>query len=435
MPTFTVDFIEFKRLLVLRFSGLISIILLLGVLLGVLSCTKKSANTVLSFNTLAAGGIGLGSATAVNVPSNATIIATMTADVNVASANNTNILLFRTFDSLYMDLTITVSGSTITMVPKTDLGNGINYTMTFTNILGTDGSVMSYLWRSFTTIGTFGPPGLVAYWNFEGNTNDQQNNYNVTSVIDLNYAKSMKNSLGQCAAFNGTSTIIQVSNGDQLMNSTDFSLSFWAKANSQYQVDSLGNPKRQLVIGVGDYKGFEFEIASDYSSCKLVASYALPDGTTVSEDLSFAGDGKTQSNGGLPGWIYCADLTTTGGVANLLKDKWAMVSCTYKSSTKTGTLYIDGVMMKQQDFNQWPAGDPARTITGLKYGGSAPLQENVFAMGFFHSAGSGAYSNTSWGNYYSVYADHFRGWLDELRIFHSALSSDEVEEMYLLTRP
>ena len=91
--------------------------------------------------------------------------------------------------------------------------------------------------------------------------------------------------------------------------------------------------------------------------------------------------------------------------------------------------------MKQQDFNQWPAGDPARTITGMKYGGSAPQQENILAMGFFHSAGSEAYSGTSWGNYYSPYADHFRGCLDELRIFHSALTSDEVWQMFLISKP
>ena len=417
--------------IVLRFFSFISFILLLGAL----SCTKKSDTSVLSFNSLIAGGVGLSTVSPINVPTNATIVATLTSAVNPSSANSTNILLMRSFDSTYVDLNITVSGSAITIVPKLALGNGTYYILTFTNILGTDGSIMTYLWRAFTTIGNFGPPGLVAYWNFEGNTYDQQGNYTVNAVTDLNYAKSFNNSLGQCAAFNGTSTIIQVSNGDQLVNTNDFSLTFWAKANSQYQIDSLGNPKGQLVIGAGDYKGFEFEIASDYSSCKLVASYALTDGTTVSEDLSFAGDGKTQTNGGLPGWTYCANLTATGGVVGLLKDKWAFVSCTYNSSTKVSTLYINGVLMKQQDFNQWPAGDPARSITGLKYGGSTPQQENIFAMGFFHSAGSTAYSGTSWGNYYSLYANHFRGWLDEVRIFHSTVTSVEVEQMYILTKP
>ncbi|MEI6889564.1 MAG: LamG-like jellyroll fold domain-containing protein [Bacteroidales bacterium] len=414
-----------------RFFSFISILLLLLTL----SCSKQSDPVTLDFNSLVAGGVGLGFVSPSTVPPTATIVATMSSAVNPASATTNNIKLLRSYDTTYVDLAITVSGSTITIVPKTDLGNGIYYELTFTLLLGTDGTSMTYLWRSFTTIGSFGPPGLIAYWNFNGNTYDMQGHYTVSSVTDLNYAISFRKSLGQCAAFNGTSTMVQVSNGDQLVNTKDFSVSFWVRANSLYQIDSTGKPKAQLVLGVGDYKGFEFEIASDYSSCKLVASYALPDGSTISEDLSFGGDGKTGTNGGFPGWTYCADLRATGGVLALLKDSWAFISCTYNSNTRIGTLYIDGVMMKQQDFNKWPAGDPATTITGLKYGGSAPLQENLFAMGFFHSALSTAYSNTSWGNYFSPYSNHFRGWLDEVRIFNSAIKSSDVLEMYILTMP
>ncbi|MCX6284937.1 MAG: Ig-like domain-containing protein [Bacteroidetes bacterium] len=415
----------------LRFSSLISLILLLGVL----GCSKSTDTPTLYFNSLTAGGIGLGIVSPTTVPSNATIIGVLSSNIDPASATTSSVQLLRLYDSTYVDGTVRVSGDTITFVPKNDLGSGISYAVTFTGIRSTDGLQLTYLWRGFKTIGSFGPPGLVAYWNFENNTYDLQGNYTVSSVNDLNYLISLRKTLGQCAVFNGTSTVIQVPNGDNLVNTNDFSLSFWVKANSQYQIDSSGNAKGQFVLGVGDYKGFEFEIAADYSSCQLVSSYALPDGTTVSQELSFAGDGKTGANGGLPGWTYCANLTTTGGVAGLLKDRWVFVTCTYNSATRIGSLYLDGVLMKQQDFNKWPAGDPATTITGMKYGGSAPLQENVLAMGFFHSAGSAAFSGTTWGNYYSPYANHFRGCLDEVRIFHSSLTSLEVEQMYTLTKP
>jgi len=416
---------------VLRISSLISFI----VLLGVLGCSKSGDTPTLYFNSLTAGGVGLGIVSPTTVPPKATIIGVLSSNIDPASATTSSILLLRLFDSTYIDLSVTVSGNTITMVPKNDLGSGIYYSLTFTGLRSTDGLQLTYLWRAFTTTGTFGPPGVVSYWNFENNTYDLQGNYTVSSVNDLNYQISSRKTLGQCAVFNGTSTVIQVPNGDNLVNTNDFSLSFWVKANSQYQIDSSGDAKGQFVLGVGDYKGFEFEIAPDYSSCKLVGSYALPDGTTVSQELSFAGDGKTGANGGLPGWTYCANLTTTGGVAGLLKDKWAFITCTYNSTYKTGTLYLNGVLMKQQDFNKWPAGDPARTITGMKYGGSAPLQENVLAIGFFHSAGSTAYSGTSWGKFYSPFANHFRGCLDEIKIFNSSLTSVEVEQMYTLTKP
>jgi hypothetical protein len=341
----------------------------------------------------------------------------------------------REFDSLYVNLTITVSGNVITIVPSTDLGNGIYYALTFMNIRATDGTGITYLWRAFTTNGSFGPAGQVAYWNFEGNTFDQAGNYGSGYTTDLNYGTSLRRSLGQCALFNGTSAIIQVPDADKLLDTKDFSLTFWVKANSLYQIDSLGNPKGQFVMGLGDYKGFEFEISSDYASCKLVASYSLPDGNTLSEELSFAGDGKTNANGGEPGWIYCVDLAPYGGLANFIKDRWAFFSFTYESATKLGTLYINGAKMKQQDFNLWPSGDPARNITGMKYGGVYPQQENILAMGFFHSAGSSAYQGMSWGNYYSPFANHFRGSLDEVKVFHSAVTASEIGQMYTLTKP
>lgn len=399
------------------------------------SCTKDSETPTLTFNSLTAGGIELALVSPTNVPSNATIVANMSADIIASSATPSTILLMRMFDSTYVDITVSVSGNIINIVPKTDLGSGIYYALSFTGIRATDGTSLIYYWRAFTTKGSFGPPGLVAYWNFEGNTYDQQGNYGQGSATDLNYAISFRKSLGQCAAFNGTSALVQIPAADKLLNTNDFSISFWLKANSHYQLDSLGNPKGQFVLGLADYKGFEFEIASDYSSCKLVASYAVPGGNAISEELVFAGDGKTASNGGQPGWIYCADLTGSGGVAALVKDQWAFITVTYESSTRLGTLYINGVKMKQQDFNQWPVGDPAREITGMKYGGSYPQQENILALGFFHSAGSSAYSGMSWGNYYSPFANHFRGWLDELRIFQSAITAAEVQQMYTLTKP
>lgn len=430
MSTFTVILPKNHRIVqrIFSFSAFILLLIILG-------CSKQSDPPTLDFNSLSAGGIGLSLASPTNVPSNAKIVASLTQNIDPASANYNNIKLLRVYDTTYIDFTILVVGNTITLVPKSDLGSGVYYQLTFTNIRSTDGLVMVYLWRAFTTAGSFGPPGQVAYWNFNGNTYDQLGNYTSIFVTDLNYANSFRRSLGQCAVFNGTSTIIQVLNGDQLLNTKDFSLTFWVKANPVFQIDSAGKPKGQFILGLGDYKGFEFEISSDYSYCQMIASYALPDGTAITEPLSFAGDGKTSANGGEPGWIYCTNLTTSGGLEALVKNQWAFICFTFNSTSKLSTLYINGVMMKQQDFNKWPVGDPARNITGMKYGGTLPLQEPAFAMGFFHSEGSQAFSGTSWGNYNSPFANHFRGWLDEVRIFQMALPADDIAYMYLITKP
>ena len=405
------------------------------VLLFIFSCSKQSDPPTLDFNSLSAGGVGLSLVSPTNVPSNAKIVASLTSNIDPASVNANTIKLFRVFDSSYVDMNYVVFGNTITAIPKADLGSGISYQLTFLNIRSTDGLVMTYLWRAFTTAGSFGPPGQVAYWNFNGNIYDQLGNYNASTMTDVNYANSFRRSLGQCVAFNGTSAIIEILNADQLLNTNDFSISFWVKANPYHQLDSAGNPKGHLILGLGDYKGFEFSIGEDYTFCEMGASYALPDSTAITELLTFAGDGKTQNNGGEPGWIFCKDLTLTGGLQALVEDKWAFICFTYSGSTRIGTLYINSLIMKQQDFNQWPVGDPARNITGMKYAGTLPLQEPDFAMGFNHSAGSQAYSGTSWGNYNSPFADHFRGWLDELRIFHTELSMEDINEMYQQTKP
>ena len=422
-----------KSLLLRNFSFL-SLIVVIVFLSS--SCKKDSSPTTLYFNSLTAGGISLTPTVApVNIPANATIIASMSMLIAPWSASPTTILLMRSYDSTYVTLNITVKDSIITIVPAISLGNGISYVLTFTGLTSTTGAPLAYYAKTFTTIGNFAPPGLVAYWNFEGNIYDQAGTYNGNAAIDLNYTLSFTPSLGQCLAFNGTSTIVEIPNGDQLLNTSDFSITFWVKANSVYHLDSLGRPKGQFVLGVGDSRGFEFEIAPDYSSCKFSASYGMPDNSTISEDLYFAGDGRTAANGGLPGWTYCADLTYSGGVAALLQNKWAFITCTYDHSTKLGTMYINGVKMKQQDFNLWPAGDLARNIVGMKYGGIFPSQENILALGFFHSRNSMDYSGSGWGNYYSPWANHFRGWLDELRIFTSALSAGDVLQMYNVTKP
>ncbi len=402
----------------------------------VVSCNKDDEAETFALSTLKAGSVDLNGATSPNnVSSDPTIVATFNLDVKASTANNNTILLKRNYDNAVIDLTITVSGASITIVPNESLGNGALYELKMSGIQSTDDQSLSAITRSFTTEGTFVPTGQIAYWNFEENANDQVGSFNplATGVVDVAYEDSYKADAGKCAFFNGTSTIIEIPNGDQLMNTDNFTLAFWVKTKSAGHVNENGDPKGHFVMGLGAFKGLQFEIPGDYSSCKLAATYELTDGTGASQDLWFDGSGTYNGNGGYVGWTFCKDLTGSGGVTALLKDTWAQVVCTFDGPTKIGTMYINGEKMKAQDFNLYD--NSLANATGLMWSGDGVEVVNELAFGFIQSRAGTLWDTEPWGGYEFPTANHFGGWLDNVRIFHKALSAQEVDLMYSSEKP
>ncbi|MBW6459096.1 MAG: Ig-like domain-containing protein [Bacteroidales bacterium] len=400
-------------------------------LVGVNSCKDDDVDFILE--TLVSGTIDMNAATPPNnVPADATFEATFSVDVDAATVTAATVSLDRDYDAANIPLTFAVAGKKVTITPGEGLGNGALYVLSFkAGIKSTDGQDLPPLTRAFTTEGNFVPSGVVAYWNFNDNLMEQIQGVSPIGVVDLTYEDSYKAAAGKAGKFNGTSTIVEYANGDQLMNTSDFTLSFWVKTKSAGHVNENGDPKGHFVMGLGAFKGFQFEIPGDYSSCKLAASYELADGSTAPEDLWFAGDG----NLGWQGWTFCKDLSGSGGVAAQLKDEWAHVTCTYNSATREGVLYINGEKMKAQDFDLWPDDDVKRGVKGLKYGGVAPEVVNELAFGFIQSRAGTLWDNEPWGGYDFPTANHFGGWLDDIRIFHKALTATEIDLMYRSEKP
>jgi len=408
-----------------------SVIFFALLLVGVNSCKDDDVDFILE--ALVSGTIDMNAATpANNIPADASFEATFSVDVDATTVTAATVSLDRDYDAANIPLTFTVTGKKVAITPGESLGNGALYVLSFkAGIKSTDGQEIQPFTRAFTTEGNFVPSGVVAYWNFNDNLMEQIQSVSPIGVVDLTYEDSYKAAAGKAGKFNGTSTIVEYANGDQLMNTSDFTLSFWVKTKSAGHVNENGDPKGHFVMGLGAFKGFQFEIPGDYSSCKLAASYELADGSTAPEDLWFAGDG----NLGWQGWTFCKDLSTSGGVAALLKDTWAHVTCTYNSATKEGILYINGEKMKAQDFDLWPDGDAKRGIKGLKYGGVAPEVVNELAFGFVQSRAGTLWDNEPWGGYDFPTANHFGGWLDDIRIFHKALTANEIDLMYQSEKP
>jgi hypothetical protein len=416
-----------KKILFLNVIVIVACVVLLD------SCKKSPA--AINLGTLMAGNIDLNGANApTNVPVNPTITATFTTDVDPNTATTSNVTLTEDYDNVVIPLTVSSTAKVVTITPTSNLANGAIYKLAISSGLkATDGKPLTAINRSFTTVGSFLPSGLFAYWNFDGNANDQNGTYNAptSGITDITYVTGRNAVSGQAAKFNGTTSLIEIPNGDQLDQTSDFSLSFWIKEDTTGKRD-------QFVMGLAGWFGFQFEINSNVygtqkGQCKLAAQYSLSDGTSASQDLWFDGSGSTKDNGGWQGWTFCKDLNTTGtGVNGLLAQQWAHVVCTYDHTTKIGTMYINGQEMKAQDFNLYGATHPLFKATGLVYAGN-PGNKN-FVFGFIQDKTSPTIPD-SWADETNPANGHFQGLLDDVAIYHSVLTPALITLMYNSGKP
>jgi len=398
------------------------------------SCEKEEIKFELK--SLLVSGINLDSATAPNtVPLDSVIRLEYTKDVDPTSVLPTvakpNITLEQDYDDAKISLIVEVEGTKVTITP-TGMSSGALYRLNISAVKSTSGDELPPISRTFTTIGSFVPAGQFAYWPFDGDANDAIGAFDpaATGVVGITYSADRKGVAGKAAEFNGDNSIIEIPNGSQLINTSDFTLSFWVKTNSTAHVDADGNSAGHFVMGLGAQYGLQFEIFGDYKGCKFAIQYAFANGKTDGEEMWLPSDAKDNTNGGFVGWDYAKDLTAFGGVAALIKDKWAHIAYTYNGTSKKGTMFINGVKMKSFDFNLWPVTDVKRTVTGIKYAGKEPDVKDELAFGFIQSRGGTLWDAETWGGYDFPTANHFKGSLDEIRIFHKALSAQEVELLH-----
>jgi hypothetical protein len=405
-------------------THLLTNVLLLAAAFSLMLTSCKKDPDPLALESLMAGTIDLNGATSpTNVPVNPTIVATFNVDVDPATATAANITMVQDYDDASVALTITASGKTITIVPQANLGTGALYQLSFgAGLKSVDALAITPLQRTFTTEGTFAPAGAVAHYTFEDNANDIIGNYDpaTADIIDITYTASRKTAAGKAATFNGTTSLIEIPNGDQLMNSTSFTIAFWVKTNSADKTNG------HFVMGLAGWFGIQYEIFGGYDGSKFAIQYQHATGTAA-EDMWF----PALADLGWQGWTYAKSLTVAEMTAKL-KDNWLNVVYTYNGPTKVGTLYFDGVKMKSFDFNLWPDGDAKRGVTGLQYAGVA--QGNKWALGFIQGRNNRTISD-DWADYANPANNHFKGQLDDIRIWHKTLTENEILLMYNSEKP
>ena len=412
------------------FSALM--LMLAALIVIAVGCKKDDDDDKTSFalSTLKAGDIDMNGATSPNdVPAEPVIKATFTVAVDDATATANTITMTRDYDDAVIELDITVSGSTIDIVPVGSLGNGALYKLSFkAGIKSTDGQDLTPFDRTFTTIGTFVPSGQIAHWGFEDNADDDVGSWSAAAVIDITYADSRNAAAGKAASFNGTTSIIEVPDGDQLVNTEDFTISFWVKTNSEEKESG------HFVIGLGAFYGIQYEIQGSYDNAKFAVCYEKEDGTTQPEDMAFPFEAQDMTNGGWQGHDFAKSISQADMIA-LLKDEWLHVVYAFNGATKKGVLYYNGEKMKSLDFNLWPDDAPHKTIIGMKYGGSEPDVVNDLAFGFIHSRAGTMWDNEPWGGYDFPTSNHLKGLLDDVRFFHKTLTAQEIDLMYNSEKP
>lgn len=395
--------------------------------LGILTSCSDDDETEFKLVSLTSGTVDLNGATgAVDIPTDAVITATFSKEVDETSLN---IALTQMYDNANIDVAVTVNKKVVTITPA-GLGGGITYAIYFNTVKATSNDVLVPFNRSFTTVGTFVPAGQIAHWGFEDNANDDIGTYNASAngIVDITYASSRSTAAGKAASFNGTTSIIEVPNADELINTHDFTISFWVKTNSADITHG------HFVLGLGAFYGIQFEINGSYKEAKFAIQYEKEDGTTASEDMWFPSNATDLNTGGWKGWDYAKVLTDDQMIA-LLKDSWLQVIYTFNGADRQGILYYNGEKMKSFDFDLWPDDDAKRTVVGLKYGGVEPDVVNELAFGFIQSRAGTMWDAESWGGYDFPDASHFKGLLDDVRIFHKTLTAQEVDLMYKSEKP
>jgi len=212
--------------------------------------------------------------------------------------------------------------------------------------------------------------GLVGYWTFDGPDmaadtafDRSGNGFNATPTTTSAMPSRTIGKIGQALEFNKTQGIDAGDNLDLL--TTPLSISVWVKASGSFTAAEGIVTK---LAGGGNYR----LVFTSTSCCSSTVSFGIRDAASSYEEV--------------------ASLTS------LELNNWYHVVATYDDSTKTGKIYINGVLNNTKSNFTLTRGD---TTQRLQFG-----------------------HNTNNTNAF------FRGSLDEVRIYNRVLSTDEIKRLY-----
>jgi hypothetical protein len=366
----------------------------------------------------------------IDVPVRSSFEITFDKEIDVLSANASGITLV-TGDGTVVPSSITVSGPTLLLEPQAPLATGVHHSIIILPLLvAVDGAPAAEGKYDFLTYGRIKvvPPQFaqqVSYFSFTNSMEDEVGTHTpiAADIRNLAYATDRFGYELSTGSFDGSTTIVEIPNGDLYMTGNSMTMSVWIKSDS--------TKAGQFVLGLGAWTGFHLELSSDWAWVKVATNFAESDNRSESDDNWFQGNGETRVNGGCLGCTFQEDVQPhNGGVGKkYFKGKWAQVTSTYDAYTKLSTLYINGTKVEQHDFNLWPADHAKSTITGVKFGGNSSGGGNKLALGFIQGSQNRSVLE-SWADPADIYSNHFKGLMDDLRIFRVSLTEAEVLALY-----
>ncbi len=380
-----------------------------------------------------------GATSAEGVPVEPVIVVTFSTEVDETSVTTSTISLEG------VESTVSVTGAAVTITPSAELQRGTVYNLVIGAVSGANGGGFTASSRSFKTGGrapVVAPQeaAQIAFWKFDGDATDETGVYNPDYEHMIEYVEDRHGQAMSTALFDGDASIIEVNDaGDLMVERSGWTISFWMKPDTTDNLNASGTgPAGQFPFGLGAFYGFRMEANGVYGDFSLSTRWEIdPEGEdayTRGEGFSFNGDGNYNATGGWRGHTFEADLESQGGLSALLVDKWSHVIFTYDASTLTASIFINGELMKEQQYLEYDP-HPQTDCVGWKYSGEEPTVYPDLAFGFVQSRRGTLWDTESYGNYDSPTSNHFKGMLDDFRIFSAAYTAEDASDLYDAEKP
>jgi len=245
--------------------------------------------------------------------------------------------------------------------------------------------------------------GLVAYYPFNGNANDESGNGN-DGIINGD-PQFVSGIIGNGLLFDGINDFLEIVPGINFNNTS--SVSMWVRADSEFCTQNQaillqkgefcpdGNPAflgNSLDIRLtGKYEG-----SGSMSGCNFIGGVAIePEGNFIDDRILFSGDQPLAS-----GEVY-------------------HIVITFDNFNKSFSVYIDGNYVVTNNYYE---------------NGSSTLPVEIDPSDFSGINNTGASfkigAAEDWCGNTNNFGSYFSGVLDEVRIYNRVLSNSEIDELY-----